>query len=138
FVPMERLPIGATGKVDRYRLPDPSSRPALQRGGDYVAPRDKIEEELAAIWSQILQIERAGVNDNFFALGGHSLMVVQLATRIRESFGVEIPIQRIFEALTLAELALSITELQIEQADEGDLARMLDEIEAVGGDAGGG
>jgi phthiocerol/phenolphthiocerol synthesis type-I polyketide synthase E len=89
------------------------------------------------IWSQILQIERVGVNDNFFALGGHSLMVVQLATRIRKSFGVELPIQRIFEALTLAELAAGITELQIAQMDEADLARMLDEIEAGGGDAGG-
>jgi amino acid adenylation domain-containing protein len=130
FVPMDRLPTGATGKVDRYRLPDPASRPALQRGSDFVAPRTEIEEELARIWAQILQLERVGVNDNFFTLGGHSLMVVQLATRIRDSFAVEIPIQRIFEALTLAELAQSIAQLQIEQADQEDLARLLDEIES--------
>jgi amino acid adenylation domain-containing protein len=130
FVPMDRLPTGATGKVDRYRLPDPASRPALQRSGDFVAPRNEIEDDLARIWGQILQIERVGVNDNFFTLGGHSLMVVQLVTRIRESFAVEIPMQRIFETLTLGELAHGIAQLQIEQTDQEDLARMLDEIES--------
>jgi amino acid adenylation domain-containing protein len=132
FVPMDRLPVGATGKVDRFRLPDPMSQPSMQRDGELVEPRNETEKELASIWCQLLLCERVSVNDNFFTLGGHSLLVVQLATRIRESFGVEIAMQRIFEIPTLSELALVITELQIEQADQDELAGLLDEIESEG------
>lgn len=130
FVPMDRLPLGATGKVDRYRLPDPASRPAMAGDGRFVAPRNPIEEELARLWSRLLLREHVGVHDNFFALGGHSLTVVQLATRIREAFGVDVPLHRIFEAPTLGELALLILQLEAAQTDQGELARWLDEIEA--------
>ena len=82
------------------------------------------------MWVELLHTEGVSVTDNFFALGGHSLLVIQLATRIRESFGVEVPIQRIFEALTLSDLALSVTTAQLEMADQDELARLLDETEA--------
>jgi surfactin family lipopeptide synthetase A len=130
FVPMDHLPLGATGKVDRYRLPDPASQPSMAEDGHFVSPRNRIEQELARIWSHLLLRERLGVHDNFFALGGHSLTVVQLATRVRESFGVDVPIHRIFEAPTLAELALVILQIQAAQTDQDELARWLDEIES--------
>ena len=128
FVMMPSLPLGGTGKVDRYRLPDPASL----AGADVVrvAPRNRIEEELARLWRDLLLIDDVSVDDNFFALGGHSLTVVQLATRIRDSLGVNLPIQRIFEAPTLAELAMVILQMEAAEADPDELARWLDEIEA--------
>jgi non-ribosomal peptide synthetase component F len=130
FVVMERLPVGATGKVDRYRLPDVEpARSAAEQ--DYVAPRNVVEETLAGIWAQLLMQARVGIHDNFFSLGGHSLMVVQVATRIRESFGVEVPLKRLFELPTVAELALEVIQLQVEQADSAELARLLDEVESM-------
>jgi amino acid adenylation domain-containing protein len=128
FVMMPDLPFGATGKVDRYRLPEPASLPADE--GEIVAARNHVEEELAQMWCQLLMRERVGVYDNFFALGGHSLTVVQLTTRIRDRFGVDVPIQRVFEAPTLAELALIILQMEAAAADPEQLARWLDEIEA--------
>ena len=132
FVTLDRLPLGATGKVDRYRLPDPSSLPSMRAEDDFVPPRNEIEEDLARIWSQLLLCERVGINDNFFYLGGHSLLVVQLATRIRETFGVDVPLQHIFEAATLAELGLAVLERQVEAADQEELALLLDELESDG------
>jgi amino acid adenylation domain-containing protein len=129
FVTMPDLPLGATGKVDRYRLPDPASLPATGDEGEIVAPRNDIEEKLAQLWCQLLMREQVGVHDNFFALGGHSLTVVQLATRIRDGFGVDVPIQRIFEAPTLAELALVVLQLEAAAADPEQLGKWLDEIE---------
>lgn len=130
FVMMTDLPLGATGKVDRYRLPDPASLPPTAADDYVVAPRNRIEEELARMWCQLLLRERVGVYDNFFALGGHSLTVVQLTTRIRDSFGIEVPIQRIFEAPTLAELALVVLQMEAAATDPDELARWLDEIES--------
>ncbi|MFP5285863.1 MAG: phosphopantetheine-binding protein, partial [Thermoanaerobaculia bacterium] len=136
FVTLDRLPLGATGKVDRYRLPDPRSLPSMRAEDDFVPPANEIEEELARIWSHLLQCERVGANDNFFNLGGHSLLVVQLATRIRETFGVDVPLQRIFEASTLAELGLAILERQVEAADPEELALLLDELDSEEDEAG--
>ena len=67
-----------------------------------MAPRNPAEELLAVIWSEVLGIDRVGAHDDFFALGGHSLLATQVASRIREAFGVELPLRRIFEAPTLA------------------------------------
>jgi acyl carrier protein len=130
FVMMAALPLGATGKVDRYRLPDPASMGLNADAYDIVAPRNRMEEQLARMWCQLLLRERVGVHDNFFALGGHSLSAVQLTTRIRDHFGIEVPIQRIFEAPTLAELALVVLQMEAAAADPDELARLLDEIEA--------
>jgi amino acid adenylation domain-containing protein len=130
FVMMAALPLGATGKVDRYRLPDPASLGLNADAYDAVAPRNRMEEQLARMWCQLLLRERVGVHDNFFALGGHSLSAVQLTTRIRDHFAIEVPIQRIFEAPTLAELALVVLQMEAAAADPDELARLLDEIEA--------
>jgi acyl carrier protein len=127
---MDRLPLGGTGKVDRYRLPDPGSLPSAAGEDDAVAPRNRIEEELAAIWRELLMRERVGIHDNFFALGGHSLTVVQLTTRIRDAFGIDMPIQRVFEAPTLSELALVVLQMEAAAANPEDLARWLAEIES--------
>ncbi|QHO77852.1 non-ribosomal peptide synthetase [Bradyrhizobium sp. CCBAU 051011] len=129
FVMMTSLPLGGTGKIDRYRLPDPAS---LSNADDehQLVPRNRLEEELSRLWCDLLLCNKIGVHDNFFALGGHSLTAVQLATRIRDSFGVNLPVQRIFEAPTLAELSVVILQMQAAEADPDELARWLDEIQA--------
>ncbi|HYG12244.1 MAG TPA: non-ribosomal peptide synthetase, partial [Pyrinomonadaceae bacterium] len=111
FVTMEKLPLTPNGKVNRATLPMPEKmRPALDE--EFVAPRNPIEKQVAEIWCEVLDIDRVGVNDNFFKLGGHSLMATKVATRVREAFRLELSLGRIFEAPTVAELAAIIEEVQ--------------------------
>ncbi|GHO80005.1 hypothetical protein KSD_77760 [Ktedonobacter sp. SOSP1-85] len=109
FVLMEYLPLTTSGKIDRRALPDPEEQ-LLSR--DFVAPKTPLQQELAAIWSEILLLPQVGVTDNFFDLGGHSLLATQVVTRINQSLGMELPLKILFEALTIAELAQRIEALQ--------------------------
>jgi amino acid adenylation domain-containing protein len=106
FVLLEKMPLTANGKIDRRQLPTPEiSREHLVVG--FVAPRNLIEEGLMQIWKELLGIPKIGIHDNFFALGGHSLLGTQLVSRIRgrDVFDIEIPLHSLFEAPTIAELA---------------------------------
>ncbi|HEV2707207.1 MAG TPA: amino acid adenylation domain-containing protein, partial [Pyrinomonadaceae bacterium] len=104
FVMLEKLPQTASGKVNRPALPAPElRRDALAES--FVAPRTPIEELLARIWSEVLKVERIGIEDDFFALGGHSLLATQLISRVRESFAVDLPLRALFECPTVAGLA---------------------------------
>jgi acyl-CoA synthetase (AMP-forming)/AMP-acid ligase II len=110
FVVLDRLPLTPTGKVDRKALPAP------ERGAgtsSYVAPGDAVEVMLAEIWREVLRLDRVGVHDNFFALGGHSLLTTQVVTRVREKLRIDLPLRHIFEAPTLRELALRLRELKL-------------------------
>ncbi|HEX5706332.1 MAG TPA: amino acid adenylation domain-containing protein, partial [Pyrinomonadaceae bacterium] len=109
FVTLDALPLTPNGKVDRRALPAPDMSGA-EFEQDYVAPRTGIEELVAGVWSEILGLERVGVEDNFFELGGHSLLATQLASRLRESFGVEIPLRRLFETPTVRGVAAAVEE----------------------------
>jgi acyl-coenzyme A synthetase/AMP-(fatty) acid ligase/acyl carrier protein len=111
FVCLEKLPLNHNGKIDRKSLPEPD---ADAHGQKYVPPGNATEEALCRIWEEILHRERVGTQDNFFALGGHSLLAVQIATRVGESFKVNIPLRRMFESLTVAQLARAVDqEVQI-------------------------
>ncbi|HEU0077432.1 MAG TPA: phosphopantetheine-binding protein, partial [Longimicrobiaceae bacterium] len=107
FVALERLPLTPNGKVDRGALPDPQWGSA---GRGYVAPRSRTEEVLCEIWSQLLGVERVGVEDDFFDLGGHSLSATQLMFRAREALGVEITLRMLFERPTVAGLAEAVAD----------------------------
>jgi thioesterase domain-containing protein/acyl carrier protein len=101
---LERLPLMPNGKLDRRAL----SRivPAEQRDErTYVAPRTPEEEVLANIWAELLQVKQVGIHDNFFEMGGHSLLTLQLTSRIRLAFAIEIPVSALFTAPTVAEMA---------------------------------
>ncbi len=107
FVVLESLPLTPSGKVDRKALPAPEAGPA-ETG--YVAPRGPVEELVAAIWAEVLRVERVGARDNFFALGGHSLLATQVVSRLRTALGVELPLQRLFATPTVAGLAQAVEE----------------------------
>jgi acyl-coenzyme A synthetase/AMP-(fatty) acid ligase len=104
FVELEALPLSPSGKVDRRALPEPAG---ARRQTDYVAPRDPLEEEIAAVWADLLDADRIGVNDDFFALGGHSLLATQAIMRIRRRYG-DIPLRALLDAPTVAGLAEGI------------------------------
>ncbi|HYH81345.1 MAG TPA: amino acid adenylation domain-containing protein, partial [Longimicrobium sp.] len=106
IVALEALPLTPSGKVDRRALPDPGDDAA--RAGAYVAPRTATEEALAGIWREVLEVERVGVEENFFALGGHSLVAMRVVSRVRQAFAVELPMRAVFEAQTVAELAVRV------------------------------
>ncbi|HEX9937525.1 MAG TPA: amino acid adenylation domain-containing protein, partial [Longimicrobium sp.] len=109
FVPLERLPLTPNGKLDRAALPAPGFAPVEER---YVAPRTPVEEMLAEIWAETLRLERVGVEESFFALGGHSLLAMRVISRVRELFGVEVPLRALFEGPTVAELAGRVEEMR--------------------------
>nr|WP_225895950.1 non-ribosomal peptide synthetase [Dendronalium phyllosphericum] len=107
FVILDSLPLTPNGKVDRQNLPKGDrTRPDLEE--TFIAPRNPIEEKLASIWAELLGIEPIGINDNFFNLGGHSLIAAQMLSRIRDSFQVELFFHHIFANPTIAGLAALI------------------------------
>ncbi|HSK77764.1 MAG TPA: amino acid adenylation domain-containing protein [Thermoanaerobaculia bacterium] len=107
FVPMESLPRTPNGKVDRRALE--RIAPEMGRGAEeLVAPRTPAEELLAGIWAQVLGLERVGVEQSFFELGGHSLLATQVTSRVKDVFGVELPLRRLFATPTVAALAADL------------------------------
>ncbi len=107
FVALDALPLTPNGKIDRRALAKVEPDRAAEAAG-YVAPRTPTEERLAAIWREVLSLEKVGVRDDFFELGGHSLLATQLVSRLRESFGVELPLRRLFEVSTVESLAAEL------------------------------
>lgn len=111
FVLLDTLPLTPNGKVDRQKLPIPGGdRPDLVDA--FVAPTNPIETTLASIWSEVLKLERVGIHDNFFDLGGYSLAAVQVVARVREAFQVDLPLSSLFEIPTVASLAQLISTRQ--------------------------
>ncbi|HVG43861.1 MAG TPA: amino acid adenylation domain-containing protein, partial [Longimicrobium sp.] len=110
FVVLEAFPLTPNGKVDRGALPAPDTLGS--REGTYVAPRTAAEERMAGIWAEVLGVERVGAEDHFFDLGGHSLLATQLVSRVREAFRTELPLRAVFEAPTLAALAVRVEEMR--------------------------
>ncbi|HKV95707.1 MAG TPA: amino acid adenylation domain-containing protein, partial [Candidatus Angelobacter sp.] len=105
FVHLDELPLSSTGKVDRQALKKLEVSDLGREEVHYEAPRSGVEEQLAEIWTGLLEITRIGRHSNFFDLGGHSLLATSLVSRVQDVFGVDVPVRVVFESPTLAELA---------------------------------
>lgn len=115
FIRMKSLPLTPNGKIDRAALPMPD----FGIEGDGESPQSPVEQSIAGMLANLLNIEKVGRNDNFFLLGGHSLLGAQLITRIRKTFGIEISLRALFESPTIAALAEEIESRPA--AHEGEL-----------------
>jgi amino acid adenylation domain-containing protein len=130
FVMLDALPLNANGKVERRALPAPDLlRPELE--GGFVAPRTPVEERVAGVWSEVLGVKRVGVNDNFFDLGGHSLVATQVVTRLCDAFEIELPLRCLFETPTVAGLSVAVVQRRASQSDDELLAQALGELEQL-------
>jgi acyl carrier protein len=117
--------------TERFRpaAPDPDAVPAA--GKPFAAPRTPDEEALCRIWTEVLSVERVGINDDFFELGGHSLLATQVVSRVRGALGVDLPLRTIFESPTVAGLAEVLERLRGHEGEGEDMTRMLEEIEGL-------
>ncbi|WP_370949849.1 amino acid adenylation domain-containing protein [Amycolatopsis sp. cg5] len=104
FVELDRMPLNSNGKVDRKALPEP----VLRTDAEFVAPRNPTEKAIGRIWTELLQLDRIGVHDSFFALGGDSITALRLVSRVRRAFGVEVSPRELFDAPTVGELAMTV------------------------------
>ena len=125
---LETAPLTPNGKIDRKRLPAPQREPSTTT--EVVAPRNDLDQELIKLWEEILGITGIGIEDNFFDLGGHSLAAMQLMTRGRHQFAVDIPLARMFAEPTIAQLSDLIFEAQLDQTDPDLLEALLQDIES--------
>ncbi len=116
FVTMDSLPLGASGKVDRSELPSLTDGNIL-RDETFISPRNPTEEQIVAIIAELLALERVGVNDNFFLLGGNSLLATQVIARVRESFDIEVTLLNVFDNPTVAGIAAVVEQLVIERVE---------------------
>ena len=108
FVVMDSLPLSSNGKVNRHALPAPQITRSQEQ--DSAAPRNPIEEQIARTWAEVLRVPQIGINDDFFTVGGHSLLATQVIARIRQAFGVDVPLRAIFESPTIAGLAARVSQ----------------------------
>jgi len=119
FVRVNSIPMTANGKADRSALPAPDATNTL-RDGDFLEPQTPVEKRLAAIIAPMLNVDRIGLNDNFFFLGGHSLLGTQLITKIHEAFGVELSLLSLFDHPTISEMANEVEKLIFAKLDAMD------------------
>jgi acyl carrier protein len=133
FMVQDSLPLTSSGKLDRRALPAPESN-RLKNDGPFVAPRTPIEKELHEIWRELLKVEQISICDNFFQLGGHSLLLTRLASNIRTVFKVNLPIPTLFNGPTIVEMTEAIATKQVELESAAELAQMLGEIQQLSSD----
>ncbi len=108
---LEALPLTPNGKLDRQALPSWEGGIGSVQS-NYVAPRTPLEEQLVGIWAEVLGVERVGILDDFFALGGHSLLIMKIESRIRENLLVKLPVRVLFKTSTIAELSKEIEQIK--------------------------
>ncbi|HZD30060.1 MAG TPA: condensation domain-containing protein, partial [Candidatus Angelobacter sp.] len=113
IVQLAKLPLNANGKIDRQALPKPEEVKTAAK--EAIAPRTPSEEVVAAVWAEVLKRDHLGVEDNFFEIGGHSLLATQIASRLREHFGIPVPVRAVFESPSIAELARRMDTLRREE-----------------------
>ena len=130
FVALDALPLTPNGKIRRQGLPDlDGSRPNLD--SPFVAPRNLIEEKLAAVWAEVLSLKEVSVHDHFFDLGGHSLAATRVVSRVIKQFQTEVPLQVLFQSPTIAAMAAVIAEHQTKKLGDNEIEAILAELESL-------
>jgi acyl carrier protein len=125
YVVLPALPLTASGKLDKAKLPAPTAGP----GAEYVAPSTSTQETLVDIWRGLLTVDKIGVHDNFFALGGNSLQATQLVSRIRDAFNVTLDLRTLFTNSTVAQLADLVEAEELADLSDEELAELLAGVE---------
>ncbi|NEW09308.1 amino acid adenylation domain-containing protein, partial [Paenibacillus sp. SYP-B3998] len=110
FVQLARMPLTPNGKIDRKALPAPEG--SVHTGGEYMAPHTPLEVKLARIWQEVLGLEKVGVRDNFFDLGGHSLRATTLVSKMHQELNVSVPLRDVFRFSTIEELAQRVSGME--------------------------
>ncbi|QLE45895.1 hypothetical protein FD723_36250 (plasmid) [Nostoc sp. C052] len=116
FVQLSAFPLTPNGKIDRQALPLPDSQ--NQRNQQFLAPQTDTEQAIADIFVAVLGVEAVGITDNFFELGGHSFLATQAIAQIQDTFNIEIPLRALFEANTVADLAIIVEEILLKEIEE--------------------
>jgi amino acid adenylation domain-containing protein/FkbM family methyltransferase len=129
IVVLERLPLTPNGKIDRKSLPDPEAQAPVPAK---VLPRTALECELAEVWTEVLGVREVAVDDNFFDLGGHSLRAMQLITRLRRRFQVDLSLREFLSSPRIADLAVLIAQKRAQALQSEEVARILEELERSG------
>jgi acyl carrier protein len=114
-VPLDYLPLSANGNLDRRALPDPDW--AANAGAEYVAPRTDTEQALAAIWADVLGVDRVGVEDSFFAVGGDSILSMQITSRTKAAFDIDLSPRDVLTARTVSSLADLVEDLVLRELE---------------------
>jgi aryl carrier-like protein len=131
FVLLDSLPLLPNGKVDRHALPVPEGlRPTLAAA--YEAPRSEVERAIATVWRSMLHLEKVGIHDNFFDLGGHSLLMVQVNNKLRDVFNRDLSIVELFQNPTISSLAQYLSQKSEEtSAFEAVQNRVQKQLDAI-------
>ncbi|THA25971.1 non-ribosomal peptide synthetase [Streptomyces sp. RKND-216] len=128
FVPVERVPLTVNGKVDRAALPDPQAAHLRSRGEAILPPRTPLEDVVAEVWCSVLGLERVGVHDQFFTLGGDSIRAMHTVARMRELMGIEIPLREFLSATTVESQA----QLLLRHDHDGSVSAFAEAYAALG------
>ncbi|WP_338485301.1 non-ribosomal peptide synthase/polyketide synthase [Pseudomonas trivialis] len=126
---LAQMPLTPNGKLDRKALPMPDASQMQQR---YVAPVSELEQQIAAIWADILHLPQVGLNDNFFEVGGHSLLAIQITSRVQAELGLEVPLMELFQTESLQAYVQAAATLRAGTVEDfDDLRDFLSELEAI-------
>ena len=116
FIKLDALPLSANGKVDRKNLPVPNGQRA-ESADMYAPPETSMEKSIAMMWQEVLGVKDPGIHDDFFHLGGQSIMTIRIVQRINQAFQINLPMRAIFTEPTIASLALLVEETLIEKLE---------------------
>src|SRR5262249_630395 len=120
----------ANGKLDREALPPPEMKMS-EEGTSYIAPRTAVEEILAGIFTEVLKLDQIGVHDDFFQQGGHSILAIQLVSRVKDAFDMRIEMRSLFEAPTVAKLAEALIAQEVTPGRTERVAQILQRLDAM-------
>ncbi|MCS4251613.1 non-ribosomal peptide synthase/polyketide synthase [Pseudomonas sp. BIGb0164] len=129
FMFLAQMPLTPNGKLDRKGLPEPDASLMQQQ---YVAPETELEQQIAAIWADVLRLPQVGLNDNFFEIGGHSLLAIQITSRVQAELGLEVPLMELFQTESLRAYVQAAATFRAGSAEDfDDLRDFLSELEAI-------